>query len=341
MKNSFDIVCIGSTSQDIFFPTDEAVIIETPEDLTSKVKIAFELGGKYRVADRYEAVGGVAANVAQGLAKLGCKAACYSKVGEDSVGLWIREELEKADVPLDCLFTDASVKTDLSAIVVLTQNGERTIFHNRDANEKLEILTEKLPESRWLFVSALNGDWQANLKKILALKSERKARLAFNPGQHNIKQEPEAVRQAIAEADILLLNKDEALELLLEGRDGEAALDSDEAFLLTELQKLKTKGGLIIGLTDGKRGAWASDGAAIWHCESPAPITPVDTTGAGDAFTSAFFGSCVAGLSAEEALRRGVANARSVLGFYGASRGLLDESALAAAAKERPALKLS
>lgn len=341
MKNTLDIVCIGSTSQDIFFPTDEAVIIETPEDLTSKVKIAFELGGKYRVADRYEAVGGVAANVAQGLAKLGCKAACYSKVGEDSVGLWIREELGKARVALDCLFSDASVKTDLSAIVVLTQNGERTIFHNRDANEKLEILGEKLPETEWLFVSALNGDWQANLKKILALQSERSAHLTLNPGQHNIKEDPAAVRQAIAAADLLVLNKDEALELLLAGKKEDVSLDRDETFLLAELHKLKTEGGLTIGLTDGKRGAWASAGGDAWYCASPATLTPVDATGAGDAFTSAFFGAQVTGLPIEEALSRGVANARSVLGFYGASRGLLDEQALAAAAREYPAQKLS
>ncbi len=64
-----EVICIGSVSQDIFFPTSEGIVIETPEDITAKQKIAFELGGKYKVQDRYEAVGGVAANVSQGLAR--------------------------------------------------------------------------------------------------------------------------------------------------------------------------------------------------------------------------------------------------------------------------------
>lgn len=323
MVQSSDIICIGSTSQDIFFPTDEGLIIETPEDLTSKVKIAFELGGKYRVADRYEAVGGVAANVAIGLAKMGLPAACYSKVGSDDLGKRIQKELEKAGVAGDCLFVDESARTDLSAIIVLTQNGERTIFHNRDANEKLEILAEKLLPAKWFFVSALNGPWRENLEKILEVKKEGNVRLAFNPGQHNIRDDRERIRAAIAQSDILVLNKDEALELLLEASGRENEIDSSERVLLQELHKLRADGPSTIGLTDGKRGAWASDGISVWHCESPA-VAPVDSTGAGDAFTSAFFGSLVSGRPMEEALKRGVANSLSVLQKYGANAGLLD-----------------
>ena len=41
------VICIGASTQDIFFPTAEGKIIETPEDVTSQRKIAFELGAKY------------------------------------------------------------------------------------------------------------------------------------------------------------------------------------------------------------------------------------------------------------------------------------------------------
>lgn len=323
MNKAFDIVCIGSTSQDIFFPTDEGVILETPEDLTSKVKIAFELGGKYRVADRYEAVGGVAANVALGLAKMELAAACYSKVGADALGEQIRKKLSEAGVALDCLFTDESVKTDLSAIIVLTKNGERTIFHNRDANEKLEIVPEKLRAAKWLFVSALNGPWRENLGAILKIQKEDNIRLAFNPGQHNIREDRARVREAIARSDILVLNKDEALELLLDEAGRKNEIDGDERVLIKELHELRKDGALTIGLTDGKRGAWASQGQVIWHCESPA-VAPIDSTGAGDAFSSAFFGSLASDISLEEALGRAVANSLSVLQKYGANAGLLD-----------------
>ncbi len=80
------IICIGSSSKDIFFPTDEGVILETPEDLTSQRKIAFELGAKFRAEDRYEALGGCAANVAAGLARIGFETEYYTKIGDDDLG---------------------------------------------------------------------------------------------------------------------------------------------------------------------------------------------------------------------------------------------------------------
>ena len=58
------ILCVGSASKDIFFSTSEGVILQTPDDIRSQSKVAFELGGKVRSRVRVEAVGGVAANVA-------------------------------------------------------------------------------------------------------------------------------------------------------------------------------------------------------------------------------------------------------------------------------------
>jgi sugar/nucleoside kinase (ribokinase family) len=316
------VICIGSTSQDIFLPTDEGIIIKTPEDVTAQEKIAFEIGGKYRVPDRYEALGGVAANVAQGLVKQGYGAACYTKVGDDDLGRWARQEYERAGVDTGTLFVEQGIKTDLSAIIVLTKNGERTIFHNRDANERLEIIEEKLLPASWFFVSALNGPWEKNLEMILALARKGKVKLALNPGQHNIKENAGLVRQAIAQTDILVINKDEALELSLrEKSEGGLSAEKDERALLEYLLGL---GAQTIGLTDGKRGAWASDGSEFWHCPSPAPERLVDSTGAGDAFSSGFVGGLLAERDLETALRQGVANSISVLGFYGAAAGLLN-----------------
>lgn len=320
-KESAQVICIGSASKDIFFPTDEGIILETPEDITAKEKIAFELGGKYRVDDRYEAVGGVAANVSVGLARLGHRTACYSKVGGDEIGQWILGSLKKEGVLRDLLFVEKGVKTDLSAIIVLTQNAERTIFHNRDANEKLEVYEDMLAETEWLFVSALNGDWKGNLEKIIRAKGKHGLKLAINPGQHNIKSDADAVSEAIAEADMLLLNKDEAIELVMRfpERPSREKLD-DEIFLLSALHALGAK---MIGMTDGKRGAWGHDGKEYWHCPIHTRDKAVDSTGAGDAFGSGFFGAILSGKPLSEALVYGMANSGSVVGYYGAIEGLL------------------
>lgn len=325
-KKSYEVICVGSVSKDIFFPTDEGIVIETPEDITSKEKIAFELGGKYRVADRYEAVGGVAANVAHGLSRLGHHAGCYSKIGGDATGQWVTSEFKREKVPTDFLFVDAEVKTDLSAIIVLMQNGERVIFHNRDANEKLEIIDEKFSNTSWVFVSALNGDWKENIEKLLLLKEKYGFKLVLNPGQHNIKEDVELMIRAIARSDVLILNKDEAIEIILEAKKeiSRERLD-DEMFLL---QSLKNSGAGIIAMTDGKRGAWSFDGSECWHCPIHTSNGLVDSTGAGDAFGSGFFAALLEGRSIADGLRYGIANSGSVIGEYGAIAGLLTKDAM-------------
>lgn len=322
-KKSFDVICIGSSSKDIFFPTSEGVIIETPEDITAKQKIAFELGGKYRVQDRFEAVGGVAANVSCGLARLGYRVAPYSCVGNDEIGRFVLESFHKERVATDLMTTLQGAKTDLSAIIVMTQTGERTIFHNRDANERLVVTENTLRNTEWLFVSALNGDWKSNLDTILAVREAQGVKLALNPGQHNIKDDPERVLAALSHVDVLLLNKDEAIELLLRSvpRPTDAELD-DELFLL---EKLYAAGAKIIGMTDGKRGAWGYNGKEYWHCPIHTRNGVVDSTGAGDAFGSGFFAAQLAKKTLPEALQYGMANSGSVVGFYGAIEGLLTE----------------
>lgn len=315
------VICIGSASKDVFFPTDEALLIDTPDDITAKQKIAFELGGKYRVKDRFEAVGGVAANVACGLSRLGQSVAAYSCVGNDDMGKFILQSLIAEGVQTGLVQELADAKTDLSAIIVMEQNGERTIFHNRDANERLQVDQSKLKGAEWLFVSALNGDWQQNLSAIVAAKKSSGAKLALNPGQHNIKEDAKRMMELLPEVDVLLLNKDEAIELLLHGdaRPTDAELN-DERFLLTALH---TVGAKMIGMTDGKRGAWGYDGTEYWYCPIHTREAVVDSTGAGDAFGSGFFSALLSGHSLSEALQYGMANSGSVVGFYGAIAGLL------------------
>lgn len=320
------VICIGSASKDLFFPTDEGIVIQTPGDLTAQRKVAFELGGKYRIDDRYEAVGGVAANVAQALAKLDIRTSVYSNIGEDEIGEWIVSELDRAGVSTKLLSVDPLSRSDLSAIIILTQNGERTIFHNRDANEKLDILPDKLAGAEWFFVSSLNGDWKANLGKILEAAAANGTRIALNPGQHNLRDDAGAVLEAISKSELLVLNKDEALELVM--KSGVQASDAeltDERFLL---ERLHRAGAGIIGMTDGDRGAWGSDGKEAWHCPIGHVERVVDATGAGDAFSAAFFAAFLFGKTVPDMLRYGIAESGSVVGQYGANWGLLTASEL-------------
>lgn len=313
------IICVGSASKDIFFPTGEGVFIDTPEDITSQKKVAFEMGAKYQVEDRFEAVGGVAANCAQGLSRLGLDVECYSCVGDDQIGQWVVDELHKEHVGTQLIEQRAGAQTDLSAILVFTQNGERTIFFNRDANELLHVNKETLSSAEWIFVSALNGDWKTNLQTIVHVSQDKKIKLAVNPGQRNIKDDKSAVLEAVKYADVLLVNKDEAIDLVMGIQASTPEQLQDECYLIGALHAYGAK---TIGMSDGVRGAWGYAGDEILHVDVLLQKA-VDATGSGDAFGSGFLAAWMQGLGLEKALRWGIVNGSSVVQFYGAREGLL------------------
>ncbi|MCX6762074.1 MAG: carbohydrate kinase family protein [Candidatus Moranbacteria bacterium] len=329
------IICIGSACKDVFFPTDGGKIIKTPEDILSQQKIEFELGAKYRIEDRYEALGGCAANVAVGLARLGTQVSCYSHIGNDQIADWILAELKKNNVGIDLVTKDAGFPSDMSAIIVDKNSAERVIFSNQKANTKLEIIPEKITFAEWIFVGDLHGDWQKDLDLISSVAEENKIKLAYNPRQSNIHDDVKKVVEIIAGTDVLFVNKDEALEiLLLENSEqktlptGRQAVNSEkinnEEYLLGELKKL---GAGIVVITDGVRGAWASAGGETFFVPGQ-KVNAVDSTGAGDAFASGFLASYLKEKTLRECLDWGIANSSNSVQFYGAIEGLMNEEGI-------------
>lgn len=320
------IICIGSSSKDIFFPTGKGLIYDTPEDVESQRKMVFELGAKYQVARRFEALGGCAANVSVGLARLGTESACYTVVGADAIGDWIRRELEKEKVETGLVQREDSARSDLSVIIVDEPSGERIIFSDRDANDRLEIEEKKIADCQWVFVSSLNGDWRENLKRIFAIAKEKGIRIAFNPGQKNIATGAGAVAEALSQADLLFVNKDEAIEIVEKAKP-EASVEelNDEKYLL---EALKEAGAGIAILTDGVRGAWCRGEGEILHAEVLLEKA-VDSTGAGDAFTSGFLASYVGTEDVAQALKWGIANSSNTVKSYGGQEGLLTKEGMA------------
>lgn len=316
------IICVGSSSKDIFFPTKEGVIIDTPEDVMSQKKLAFELGAKYQVKERYESIGGCAANVSVGLARLGEQVSCCTKVGDDDIGKWIKKIFAKEGVGMETLEEENGCKSDLSMLIVDMNTGEKIPFSDRDANEKLVIYPEKLQSAHWIAISSLNGDWENNLNKLLELAQEKKIRIAFNPGQKNIKTGLDSVTHAITRSDLFFVNKDEAIEIV--NGLGEITLRElleSEEYLSTILHRLGAK---VVVITDGERGAWGFDGRNLLHVQALLKKA-VDTTGAGDAFTSGFLAAYLKKMDLATALKWGIANSSSSVMEYGGTKGLLDQ----------------
>jgi sugar/nucleoside kinase (ribokinase family) len=316
------VICIGSSTKDIFFPTEEGIILETPEDLTSQRKIAFELGAKFHIDKRYESIGGCAANVCCGLKKIGVNSSCYTTVGDDAVGRWIMDEFKSNGVDTELVSIENDCSSNLSAIVVDKKTGERIIFTNQHASPRMKISIEIIGRPEWIFIGDLTGKWEENLDKIFEIATESGTRIAFNPRQKTIHDNPQKVIEAIKKSKIILLNKDESIEVVSNMAINPSTDNlNDEKYLI---KKIKSLGPDYIALTDGKRGAWAFDGEKMIHAGILAQEA-VETTGAGDAFSSGFLGALIKGKNLEESIRWGSANSGNSVRFYGAIKGLISE----------------
>lgn len=322
------VICIGSSTKDIIFPINDGVIMETPDDLESQVKIAFELGAKYQLSEkRHECIGGCAANVACGLARLGIESYNCTCIGDDHTGEWLKKELEANGVKTELMQVEKNCQSDLSFIVAHVPSEDRIIFSDRASNEKLQILPDEIAGigAKWIFISSLNGNqeegWDVKLDKIMKLAREANIKLIFNPGQKNIKSNIGKVIETIRQARILLVNKDEAIEIVEKLGEFDNESLNGEKFLAEKLLELDLD---VVSITDGARGAWAYDGKEFAHVEARKEKV-ADTLGAGDAFASGLVAAHLKGKNLEECLQWGIANSSSVVRFYGAVEGLLKE----------------
>ena len=317
------IITIGSASKDIFFPTREGLFLDTPEDILSQKIIAFELGAKYHIEERFESLGGCSVNVAAGLAKLGEDVSCYASIGDDAIGKWIGRELQRMNVGVESVNIEKDCQSDLSSILVDINSADRIIFSNQVANKKLIFSSEKIGSPQWIFIGDLSGAWQENIDNIIEASRHKKCWLAFNPRQKTIHEDVKKIIETITRCELLFVNKDEAIEIVCGCGDAPVReLLENEEYLVRILHRLGAK---TVTVTDGLRGAWGFDGHQLFHCES-LKQEAVDTTGAGDAFTSGFFAARIKGMDLKSFLAWGIANSSSSVMEYGGQKGLLTEA---------------
>jgi sugar/nucleoside kinase (ribokinase family) len=325
------IICIGSACKDIFFPTSEGEVVETPNDMLAQKKIIFELGAKYKIEERAEALGGCAANVAVGMSRLGIETACYSHIGDDENSKWIKKQLEKNGVDIGLIKSEKNYPGDLSAIVIDKKSGDRVIFSNQKVNAKLEIDEDELKEANWFFIGDLHGEWEEKIDRICEIAKKYGIKIANNPRQANLHDNPKKILEIIPKSDIIFLNKDEAIELIMvSGKKCSSDELSDEKYLL---KQFKGMGPEIVSITDGVRGAWATDGKEMVFAPG-IKVEAKDTTGAGDAFISAFLAAYLKDKDLAECVRWGIAQSSHEVQFYGSIDGLLGEGAISEKAEK-------
>jgi len=328
----FKIITIGGAIRDITFYTKEGRIFSTPENLTAQRMLAFEYGGKINIKEAYFNFGGGAANTAACLARLGFKTAIIAAIGKDEMGKEVTAGLKKEKVDTNLIQINHKDQTGFSVILATEKKDrEHIVFSYRGAANFLDFNQNKNNKlsSEWFYLTSLSGpNWQQNLKSIFKFAQQKKIKIAWNPGIIQLQEGKRILTDFLKLTEILILNKDEAIELALSGvKLGKKNPNylNRPLYLLNILQEWGPK---IVVITEGKKGAWAYDGQKIYRQKALKPKI-IDTTGVGDAFGSSF----VAGLISEnnniqKALKWGVINSASVTTKIGAQNGLLNRKEL-------------
>lgn len=300
------IVAVGEASLDCFnFIHDATVSCNiNKQDCQLSISYADKIP-----SDRLEfSLGGNAANVAVGFARLGQRSSLYSRVGDDWIGEAITTELQKDGVKLEMLERHGG-RSSYSTILVF--QGERTIISH---HEKGEYSIPNLADFDAVYLTSMGESFKSAYEIVLQQVKSNKQTLYFNPGTHQLRAGLVAILPVIKHCQVLFLNKEEAMHLV---ELGASATIRDIAEALFDY------GPKSIVITDAERGAYGFDGEVLLHC----PILPtavVEKTGAGDAFSSAYVYSILRGDDASRALRCGMVNSASVIGKIGAQAGLLN-----------------
>jgi sugar/nucleoside kinase (ribokinase family) len=244
-----------------------------------------------------------------------------SVVGKDEIGKWIQSELQKNGVAMT-LLEEAGDKSDFSAIIVEKSSADRIIFSNKLPKANLNIKPDDLKEIEWLFLGDIHGRWEEQMEDIIEKARSEKVKIAFNPRELHIHENPAEIIEAIGLSEVVFLNKDEAIEIVSHMyADASLEMINSEKFLLEKLISLEPK---VVVITDGERGAWATDGEATVFAEG-LRVLAVDATGAGDSFLSGFLAAYIKEKELSECLRWGISNSANEVQFYGAIDGLLKE----------------
>jgi len=271
--------------------------------------------------------GGSGGNVAAWLARAGIPATLVARVGDDSFGRDQRAQLQAADV--DCrLATDAALPTG-AIVVIVTPDGERTMYPDRGANLALAPAdVEAAPFDTAAHLHVAGYTLLANGSRPAALHAIRRAReqglsVSVDPSS------AQPLRVAGADA-------------FLHWTRGIASClpNLEEARVLTGCHDSKDVARCLAGaypevvVTLGADGALWSDGTNMIHRDAAvsedAPNVDwtgadgsrgahgIDSTGAGDAFTAGWLAARLTGAEVHAALAAAAALAAVAVATSGA-----------------------
>jgi sugar/nucleoside kinase (ribokinase family) len=324
MKQKYDLVCIGDVVMDAFIALKEAKVEWDKKHEHPELEMAFADKIPYESLIVAPAVGN-ASNVAVGARRMGLNTAMLTAIGGDHYGTEILDLYHKEGVSTEYVRINKALPTNYH--FVLTYKAERTILikHQKYVYDNPHTLDTK---TDWIYFSSIAEHTLPFHRKVADyMKKHPKVRMGFNPGTFQLRFGTKALAAIYKHTYVLFVNREEAAYIL-------GSKNEDIKFLFNGLHKLGPK---IVVITDGPKGAYASDGVSAYFMPPyPDPKPPISRTGAGDAFSTGFLCALIYGLPVQEALRWAPIESMHVVQFFGAQTGLLSRNALKALLKKAP-----
>jgi ribokinase len=231
--------------------------------------------------------GGKGANQAVAAARLGAKVTMLGRVGSDAFGRELKARLAAEGVATRWVNETAGVSTGIAAITVC--NADNAIVVVPGANARLSAADLDAAESAFAEADVVLAQLEVPLATV-----EHGAELAARYRKPFVLNPAPAVRlpeNLLARCTLITPNEYEL---------GTALAQSDVGW-----QELLTRLPGRVVVTKGAAGAYFTDATRLLRHQPGFPVTPVDSTGAGDTFNGALGAFWDLGLA--EAVRRGAA----------------------------------
>lgn len=302
------VLCIGSATQDVFLSNSDefAPVCENPTECFLEIP----LGSKVNINKIVFTSGGGASNAAITFARAGEKTLFLGAVGRDPAGILAIQDMINEKINVRHVAYSEKYSTDYSTLL-LAPNGERTILtyrgsgvHLQKPDFDLDRIREKID---WIYITSLAAHFPI-YHDIFKKAKKRNIKIAFNPGAWELDQ-PEKLREILPFVTILSVNKEEAKKIV----SGET---------LSELAKNLQEFCPVVLVTDGRNGSVARGENSAVQAGLYDEKMPVDATGAGDSFASAFTLAFARGENLANCVRWAAANSSSVVQKIGAKTGI-------------------
>ncbi len=303
----YDAITFGSSTIDVFLETGDKLF---GKHKNGKISVPF--GSKIIVENIQFHAGGGGTNSAIALSRMGLKTAYIGNVSSSEQADFILSRLKKDKVDTS-LVVKKGAMCGYSAILD-AKGHDRTILAHKGSNNMIRWHDINIPKikTRWIYMTSMMGESLKTAKKLAVYAKQKGIKLMFNPSSYLVNKGTGFIKEILSYTDVLVYNKEEA-ELLLGKRS------------MTELlEKSRRLGPNVVIITDGPKGAYASDGKEKYFIKAN-KVKVLETTGAGDSFGAGFLAGYIKSKGdVVKALCVAQANSESVITHYGAHNKLLN-----------------